>query len=176
MDCNTPSLPVHHQTPRVCSNSCPLSRWCHPTISFSVAHFSSCPQYFPASGSFPMSRLFVSGGQSIGAVLCLALSSVQFNRSVMSDSLRSHELQHTRPPCPSPNSQSSLKLTSIKSVMPSSHLILYCPLLLLYPIPPSIRVFSNESTLHNSSHSSLCFFQPSISHDVLQSTGVSALA
>ena len=45
-------------------------------------------------------------------------------------------------------SQSSLRLMSIKSVMPSSHLILYCPLLLLPPIPPSIRVFSNESTLH----------------------------
>ena len=47
-----------------------------------------------------------------------------------------------------PNSQSSLRLTSIESVMPSSHLILCCPLLLLPPIPPSIRVFSNESTLH----------------------------
>ena len=47
-----------------------------------------------------------------------------------------------------PNSRSSLRLTSIKSVMPSSHLILSCPLLLLPPIPPSIRVFSNESTLH----------------------------
>ena len=46
------------------------------------------------------------------------------------------------------NSQSSLRLTSIKSVMPSSHLILCCPLFLLPPIPPSIRVFSNESTLH----------------------------
>ena len=46
------------------------------------------------------------------------------------------------------NSQSSLRLTSIESVMPSSHLILCCPLLLLPPIPPSIRVFSNESTLH----------------------------
>ena len=46
------------------------------------------------------------------------------------------------------NSQSALRLTSIESVMPSSHLILCCPLLLLHPIPPSIRVFSNESTLH----------------------------
>ena len=47
----------------VCSNSCPLSRYCHPTISFSVAPFSSCPQSFPASGSFPVSRI-LSGGQS----------------------------------------------------------------------------------------------------------------
>ena len=49
------------------SNSCPSSRWCHPTISFSVVPFSSCLQSFPASGSFLMSQLFESGGQSIGA-------------------------------------------------------------------------------------------------------------
>ena len=48
------------------SNSCPSSRWCHPAISSSVIPFSSCPQSFPASGSFPMSQLFTSGGQSIG--------------------------------------------------------------------------------------------------------------
>ena len=53
-------------TPRVYSNSCPLSRWCHPTISPSVVPSSSCPQPFPASGSFPMSQLFASRGQSIG--------------------------------------------------------------------------------------------------------------
>ena len=47
-------------------NSCPLSRWCHPTISSSVVPFSSCLQSFPASGSFQMSQLFASGGQSIG--------------------------------------------------------------------------------------------------------------
>ena len=51
----------------VCSNSCPLSCWCHPTISSSVAPFSPCPQSFPALGSFPMSRFFTSGGQTIGA-------------------------------------------------------------------------------------------------------------
>ena len=88
----------------------------------------------------------------------------------MFDYLRPHESQHTRPPCPSQgqdetiahtplsflphyhsvvymNSQSSLRLTSIESVMPSSHLILCHLLLFLPPIPPSIRVFSNESTL-----------------------------
>ena len=59
-----PSCPS--PTPRVYSNSCPSSRWCHPTISSSVVPFSSCPQFFPASGSFPMSQLFASGGQSIG--------------------------------------------------------------------------------------------------------------
>ena len=53
-------------TPRVYPNSCSLSQWCHPTISSSVIPFSSCPQSFPASGSFQMSQLFTSGGQSIG--------------------------------------------------------------------------------------------------------------
>ena len=61
------SLPCPSLTPRVCSNSCPLSQWCHPTILSSVVPFSSCLQSFPTSGSFPMSRLFASGGRSIGA-------------------------------------------------------------------------------------------------------------
>ena len=59
--------PCPSPTPEVYSNSCPLSRWCHPTISSSVVPFSSCLQSFPVSGSFPVSRIFVSGGQSIGA-------------------------------------------------------------------------------------------------------------
>ena len=61
-----PWPPGPSPSPRVCSNSCPLSRWCHPTISSSVALFSSCPPSFPASGSFPMTWLFTSGRQSIG--------------------------------------------------------------------------------------------------------------
>ena len=60
-------LPCPSPSPGVSSNSCPLSQWCHPTISSSVALFSSCPQSFPASGSFPVSQLFTSGGQIIGA-------------------------------------------------------------------------------------------------------------
>ena len=59
-------LPCPSRSPRSCSNSCLLSWWCHPTISSSVVPFSSCPQSFPASGSFQMSQLFTSG-QSIGA-------------------------------------------------------------------------------------------------------------
>ena len=59
-------LPCPLPTPGACSNSCPLNRWCHPTILSSVVPFSSCPQSFPASGSFPMSQFFASGGQSIG--------------------------------------------------------------------------------------------------------------
>ena len=66
----------------------------------------------------------------------------------MSNSFRHHESQHTRPPCPSPTPRVH-RLMSIKSVMPSSHFILCRPLLLLPPIPPSIRVFSNESTLRS---------------------------
>ena len=58
--------PCPSPTPGVYPNSYSLSRWCHPTISSSVVPFSSCPQSFPASGSFPMSQLFASGGQSIG--------------------------------------------------------------------------------------------------------------
>ena len=58
--------PCPSPTPRVHQNPCPLSRWCHPTISCSFVPFSFCPQSFPASGSFQMSQLFTSGGQSIG--------------------------------------------------------------------------------------------------------------
>ena len=58
--------PCPSPTPRVYPNSCPLSQWCHPTISSSVIPFFSCIQSFPASGSFQMSQLFTSGGQSIG--------------------------------------------------------------------------------------------------------------
>ena len=59
-------LPCPSPTPRAYSNSCPWSRWCHPTISFSVIPFSSCLQSFPGSVSFPMSQFFASGGQSSG--------------------------------------------------------------------------------------------------------------
>ena len=61
MNRSTPGLPS--PTPGVYSNPCPLSRWCHPTISSSVVPFSSCPQSLPAAGSFPMSQLFKWGGQ-----------------------------------------------------------------------------------------------------------------
>ena len=59
------SLPCPSPTPEACSNPCPLSQWCHPTISSSVIPYSSCLQSFTASGSFPMSHLFAKGGQSI---------------------------------------------------------------------------------------------------------------
>ena len=120
--------PCPSPTPRACSNSWPLSRWCHPTISSSVVPFSSCLQSCPASGSF-------------------LTSSVQFIHSVVSDSLWPHGRQHARPPCPSAT-PSLLKLMSTESVMPSNHLILSRPLLLPPSIFLSIRVFSNELALH----------------------------
>ena len=80
-------LPGLSPTPGVYSNSCPSSQWCHPTISSYVVPFFSCLQTFPTLGSFPVTQLFVSG---------------HFSHSVISDSFRPHELQHTRLPCPSP--------------------------------------------------------------------------
>ena len=107
-----------------------------------------------AVGKTPVTSVSLLIGQSKSLGPCnlkgwgrecsVTTTSVQFSHSVpqLCPTLRTHELQHARPP----NSRSSPKLTCIKSVMPSSHLILCCPLL-LSPIPPSIRVFSNESTL-----------------------------
>ena len=64
-------------SPGVCSNSCPLNQWWHPTILSSVVPFSSCPQSFPATGSFLMSQLFPSGGQSFGASASVIPISIQ---------------------------------------------------------------------------------------------------
>ena len=70
-------LPCPSPSPGACSNSCPLSRWCYPTISYSVIPFSSCLQSFPASESFLMNQLFASGGQSIGASASILLVNIQ---------------------------------------------------------------------------------------------------
>ena len=67
MDCNMPGFPVHHQLPELAQIHIHQVGWCHPTISSSVVPFSSCLQSFPASGSFPVSQFFASGGQSIAA-------------------------------------------------------------------------------------------------------------
>ena len=74
MDCSTPGFPILHYL-WVCSNSCPLSQWCHPIISSSVVLFSSRLQSSPASGSFQMSQFFASGGQSIGFSFSISPSS-----------------------------------------------------------------------------------------------------
>ena len=88
-------------------NSCPLSQWCHPTISPSITPFSSCPHSFPASGSFLMSGLFTSGGQTIGALLpakniqswlplgltgLISLLSKRLSRAFLSTAVRKHQL------------------------------------------------------------------------------------
>ena len=72
-------FPCPSPSPGVCSNSCPLSQWCHPTISSCVSPFCSCLQSFPASGSFPMSRFFTSGDQSIGASASASASVLPVN-------------------------------------------------------------------------------------------------
>ena len=98
------------------------------------------------------------GKEYVKAVYCHPVyltymqSSVQFSPLVVSDSLRPHGLQHARPPCLSPTHRNLLKFMSIELVMPSNHLILCCPLLLLPSIFPSIRIFSNESALHRVHH------------------------
>ena len=174
-------LPCSSPTPRACSNSCPSSQWCNPTISSSAVPFSSCLQSFPVSESFLVSQFFASGGQSAGVSASTSVlpvniqdrfplgltgwiylqgkgltkvfsnntvqfSSVQFSHSVISDSVTPWTAA-----CQASlfitSSGSLLKLMSIELVMPSNHLILCCPFLLLPLIFPSIRVFSNESVL-----------------------------
>ena len=92
----------------ICSDSCPLSQWCHPTLSSPVAPFTSCPQSFPESGSLPMSQIFASGGQSIrasasgpsvnihgwfslGLTGLIALLSKGFSRVFSSTTVRKHQ-------------------------------------------------------------------------------------
>ena len=78
-------LPCSSPTPGACSNSCPLNWWCYPTISSSVIPFSSYLQSFPASGSFPVSQLFASGGQSIHCSFIHLLKLFSFNISLSSE-------------------------------------------------------------------------------------------
>ena len=115
MDCSMPGCPVLHYL-LVCSNSCPLSQWCYLTISSSVAPFSSCLLSFSASGSFPMSWLFPSGGQSIGTSASasilpmniqswfplgltglISLQSKGFSRVFSNTTVRKHQFFSTQP-------------------------------------------------------------------------------
>ena len=108
-------FPCPSPSPRVCSNSCPLSQWCHPTISSSVAPFS-CPQSYPASRSFPMNWLLAWGGQSIGASVStsalpmniqdwfplwltgfISLKSKELSRVFSSTTIRKHQFLGTQP-------------------------------------------------------------------------------
>ena len=116
-DCSKPGFPVlHHQ---VCSNSCPLSRWCHPAISSSVAPFASCSQSFPASESFPTSWLFTSGGQSIGASASAAVLPVS--------SQDWFSLGMTWSPCCPRDSQESSPTPPFKSINSSLLSFLHSP-------------------------------------------------
>ena len=101
-------------SPWVCSNSYPLSQLCHPTISSSVAPFSSCPQFFPASGSFSMSQFFTWGGQSIRA----SASASVFPMNIQDWSL-----------CSPRDSQESPPTSQFKSINSSVLSFLYSPTL-----------------------------------------------
>ena len=103
-------------SPCICANSCPLSQLCHPTISSSVASFSSCPQSLPASGSFPGNWLFASGGESIrvsasasalpmniqgwfplGWTGLISLQSKELSRVLSSSTIQKHQFYGTQP-------------------------------------------------------------------------------
>ena len=133
-------LPCLSPSPGAYSNSSLFSQWCHSAILFSVIPFFSCLLSFPALGSFPMSRLFTSGGLSIS-------NRLQFSSVAQSCPTFCNPMNCSTPGLPVTDSQRSLKLTSIESVMPSSHLTFCHPLLLLPSTFSSIRVFSNESAL-----------------------------
>ena len=152
MDCSMPDfcLPL---SPGVCSNSCPLSQWCYLTISSSAALFF-CLQSFPASGSFPISQLFTSCGLKYWN---FSISTSNEHSGLIFFQFSSVQLLSCVWPFATPwtvayqaslsitNSWSLLKL--IESVIPSNHLLLCRPLLLLPSVFPSLRVFSNESVL-----------------------------
>ena len=119
-------LPCPSPSPRACSNSCSLSQWCHPTISSSVIPFSSCLPSFPASGSFPMSWLFTSGGQRIGAsvsasVLPMNIQGWFLFGSILKDLVWS--------PCSPRESQESSPTPQFKSISSSVLSLLYAPTL-----------------------------------------------
>ena len=115
--------PCPSLSPTVCSNSCPLSQWCHLIVSFSTA---PSPVLYSIGATQSVSSV-----QSLSHVRLFATPWITARQASLSIT----------------NSWSSLRLMSIESMMSSSHLILCRPLFLLPPIPPSIRVFSNESTL-----------------------------
>ena len=114
--------PCPSPTPGVYSNSCPLSRWCHPTISSSVVPFSSCPQSLPASGSFQMSQFFTSGGQSIGVSASASVLLMIIQDWFLYDGL-------VGSPCSPRDSQESSPTPQFKSITSSVLSLLYSPIL-----------------------------------------------
>ena len=115
-------LPCPLPTPGAYSNSCPLSQWCHPTISSSVVPFSSCPQSFPASGSFQMSQSFASGGQ----ILEGQLQYQSFQKTPRTDLLQNELVGSS---CSPRDSQESSPIPQFKSINSSALSFLYSPTL-----------------------------------------------
>ena len=113
-------LPCLSLSPGACSNLCPLSRWCHPTISSFVVPFSSCLQSLPASGSFPMSWLFATGGQRIGASASASVPPVD-TQDWFSSGLTSWS------PCSPRDSQVSSPTPPFKSINSLVFSLLYGP-------------------------------------------------
>ena len=101
-------LPCPSPTPRACSNSCPSSQWCHPTISTSVIPFSSSLQSFPASGSFPMSQFFTSGDQSIGVLASASVLSVNTQDGLVGSPCCLRDAQESSPTPPFKSVNSSM--------------------------------------------------------------------
>ena len=113
-------LPCPSPTPRACSNPCPLSWWCHPTIPSSVIPFSSCLQSFPTSGSFPMSQFFASGGQSVGVSALASVLPMNIQNWFPLDGL-------VGSPCSPRDSQESSPIPQFKSISSSVLSFLYGP-------------------------------------------------
>ena len=109
-------------SPGACSNSCPLSQWCHPTISSSVVPFSSRPQSFPGSGSFQISQLFTSGGQSIGISASTSVLPKNIQTDIFEDGLVGSS-------CSPRGSQESSPTPHLKSISSSVLSFLYSPTL-----------------------------------------------
>ena len=125
MDCSMPGFPVHHQLPELAQNQCPLSQWCHPAISSSVTTFSFCLKSFPASGSFPVSQFFASGGQSIGVSALASVLSMNIQNWFPLGwtgwlSLQSKDCQESSP------------APQFKRIISSTLSLFYCPALTTY--------------------------------------------
>ena len=116
-------LPCPSPTPGAYSNSYPFSRWCHPTISSSVIPFSSHLQFFPASGSFQISRFFASGGQSMGDSASASVLPMNIQDWFPLDGL-------VGSPCSPGDSQESSPTPQFKSINSSGLSFLYSPILI----------------------------------------------
>ena len=125
-------LPCPSPTPGACSKSCPSSQWCHPTISSSIAPFSLCLQSIPASGSFPISWLFPSGDQSIGASVLVLPMNIQGRFPLGLTSLISLQSKGLSRVFSSPTIQKHQFCSVQPSLWSSSHILTW---LLIY-VPP----------------------------------------